>query len=50
VKAQDVPAVVERMLQAYMARRLSPQEIFQAFTGRHEVDALKTLFADEGAQ
>jgi ferredoxin-nitrite reductase len=50
VKAQDVPAVVERMLQAYMARRLSPQESFQAFTGRHEVDALKTLFADEGAQ
>src|SRR6202043_3076837 len=50
VKAHDVPALVERMLKTYMARRSSPDESFQAFTLRHEIDALKQLFAEEGAQ
>src|ERR1700731_1711532 len=50
VKAHDVPPVVERMLKTYMARRSSPGEGFQAFTLRHEIDALKQLLAEEGAQ
>jgi len=50
VKADDVPAVVERVLKVYMARRASPDESFQAFTGRHEIDDLKRLFAQGAAQ
>jgi ferredoxin-nitrite reductase len=46
VKAQDAPAMVERLLQAYLAHRASPQETFLAFTRRHEVDALKALCAE----
>jgi ferredoxin-nitrite reductase len=47
VKAEDVPAKVERMLRVYMARR-SDRESFQSFTRRHDTAALTTLFA-EGA-
>jgi len=50
VKADDVPTVVERVLKAYMARRASPDESFQAFTVRHEIDDLKRLFAQGAAQ
>ena len=35
VKADDVPALIERMLKAYLDRRESPAESFQAFTARH---------------
>src|SRR5712691_1889897 len=45
VKAEDAPATVERMLRAYLAHRGSQDEGFQAFTRRHEIDALKTIFA-----
>jgi ferredoxin-nitrite reductase len=47
VKAQDAPRVVERMLKSYLANRAAPDETFQAFTRRHEIDALKTLFDAE---
>ena len=47
VKADDVPALIERMLKAYRDQRESPAESFQAFTTRHSIDALKTLFAAE---
>jgi ferredoxin-nitrite reductase len=47
VKAEDAPRVVERMLKAYLAHRASAKEPFFAFTRRHEVDRLKTLFAAE---
>ena len=40
VKAEDVPATVERMLRAYLARRASADETFHAFTRRHDIDAL----------
>ena len=50
VKAQDAPATVERMLKAYLAHRASPQESFQAFTRRHEVDALRALIDAEAAE
>jgi ferredoxin-nitrite reductase len=45
VKAEDAPATIERMLKAYLAHRASPQENFLAFANRHEVDALKAMFA-----
>jgi ferredoxin-nitrite reductase len=48
VKAEDAPRAVERMLTGYLANRGSPQESFLAFTRRHEIDALRELFAKEG--
>jgi ferredoxin-nitrite reductase len=45
VKAEDAPPTVERILKTYLAHRTSG-ETFQAFTRRHEIDALKTLFAE----
>ena len=47
VKAEDAPKTVERMLKAYLAHRASADESFTAFTRRHDVPALKTLF-DQG--
>jgi ferredoxin-nitrite reductase len=44
VKADDLPALIERMLAAYLARRGSERETFQAFTARHSTDDLKALF------
>jgi ferredoxin-nitrite reductase len=32
------------MLKAYLAHRASDRETFAAFTRRHELDALKTMF------
>jgi ferredoxin-nitrite reductase len=47
VKAQDAPRAVERMLKGYLAHRASPEETFLVFSRRHEVEALKTMFAAE---
>jgi ferredoxin-nitrite reductase len=47
VKAEDAPRVVERILKAYLAHRAAPDEAFLAFTRRHDVEALKTLFDAE---
>jgi ferredoxin-nitrite reductase len=47
VKAQDAPRAVERMLKGYLANRASPAETFLAFARRHEVGALKQMFAAE---
>ncbi|HEV3183616.1 MAG TPA: NirA family protein [Xanthobacteraceae bacterium] len=49
VRAEDAPATVERMLNAYMAHRASPDETFLAFANRHDLDALKGLVAAEAA-
>ena len=49
VKADDVPATVERMLRGYLAHRAAPDETFFAFAHRHEVEALKTMFDAETA-
>jgi ferredoxin-nitrite reductase len=49
VKAEDAPRTIERMLRAYLAHRCSPQESFQAFTRRHQIDALRTLIESEAA-
>jgi len=50
VKAEAAPKTIERMLKAYLAHRASPDESFSAFTRRHELDALKTLFAQEAVE
>jgi ferredoxin-nitrite reductase len=49
VAADAVPPMVERMLQAYLAQRASPQETFAAFTRRHDIEALKTMFTETAA-
>jgi ferredoxin-nitrite reductase len=38
------------MLRAYLAHRASPQESFQAFTRRHDIDALRSLVANEAVE
>jgi ferredoxin-nitrite reductase len=45
VKAEDAPPAIERMLKGYLAHRSSAEETFQAFTRRHDIEALKTMFA-----
>jgi hypothetical protein len=46
VAAEDCPALIESLLRAYLARRHGPDESFQAFTTRHEIEALRTLVAN----
>jgi ferredoxin-nitrite reductase len=43
VKADDVPAMVERLFKAYLAGRASPNEIFLDFARRHDIAALKEM-------
>jgi len=50
VKAEDAPKIVERMLKAYLAHRVSERETFAAFTRRHEVGALKAMFEREAVE
>ena len=50
VRAEDAPQTIERMLKSYLAHRAAPQESFSAFTRRHEIDALKALFAAEAGE
>jgi len=50
VKAEDAPQTVARMLQGYLANRAAPGETFLAFTRRHEVDALRTMFDAEAGE
>ncbi len=46
VKAEDVPMTVERMLRGYLAHRAGRDETFFAFARRHEIEALKSMFAE----
>ena len=50
VKAQDAPRVVERMLKGYLAHRASRDETFLAFSRRHEIEGLKSIFAAEAVE
>jgi ferredoxin-nitrite reductase len=43
VKAEDVPAVIEKILNAYLTNRRSVSETFLEFSGRHDIDALKRM-------
>jgi ferredoxin-nitrite reductase len=49
IKADEAPGVIERMLRAYLAYREKQQETFQEFTGRHDIDGLRKIFAVEAA-
>jgi ferredoxin-nitrite reductase len=46
VKADEVPATVERMLRGYVAHRAGADETFLAFARRHDVEVLKGMFAE----
>jgi ferredoxin-nitrite reductase len=50
VKAEDAPGTVERVLEAYLARRSSAEEPFFSFTRRHDVAELAAMFAAESAE
>ncbi|AVO44908.1 NirA family protein [Phreatobacter cathodiphilus] len=43
VKAEDAPRHVEALLRAYLGHRQGPAEGFQAFTIRHDAEALESL-------
>ncbi|MBO0752332.1 MAG: NirA family protein, partial [Bradyrhizobiaceae bacterium] len=49
VKATDAPQAIERILNAYLANRSSPQESFLAFAQRHGDAALRALCASAAA-
>jgi ferredoxin-nitrite reductase len=49
VKATDAPQTIERILNAYVANRASPQESFLDFAERYDDAALKALCESEGA-
>lgn len=40
-RADEVPAIVERLLNAYLAQRTTPDEPFHAFARRHSVEQLR---------
>jgi ferredoxin-nitrite reductase len=43
VTAEDAPVYVERLLKAYVANRISPDETFLSFARRHDGEALRKL-------
>ena len=43
VKASDAPQTVERLLKAYLAHRVSPEETFLNFARRHDGETLRKL-------
>jgi ferredoxin-nitrite reductase len=47
VKATDAPAIIERLLKAYMAERTSKDETFLMFARRHDDAAIKQMAARE---
>jgi ferredoxin-nitrite reductase len=47
IKAQDLPATIERLLKAYLAQRAAKDETFLAFTRRHDEAALKQMIERE---
>ena len=47
VKADDTPAVIERMLRGYLSARRDAAETFRDFSKRHATEALKDMFASQ---
>ena len=43
VKAEEVPAAVEKVLNAYLKNRSSPSETFLEFSSRHDESALRQM-------
>jgi len=50
VRAEDTPRTIAQMLKGYLAHRASCEETFLTFSRRHEVDALKDMFAGEAGE
>jgi ferredoxin-nitrite reductase len=48
ITATEIPGLIQRMLDIYLARRHGPEESFHAFANRHEIALLKTLFSGGG--
>jgi len=44
-RAEELPAVVTRMLEVYLDQRATPVESFAEFTNRHGVDDLRAMFS-----
>jgi ferredoxin-nitrite reductase len=49
VKAEDAPRTVEKLLKAYLAHRISPDETFLGFARRHDGEALRKLAEAEAS-
>jgi ferredoxin-nitrite reductase len=49
VKVEDCPALIERLLRAYLANRAGAAETFLQFARRHEVDALQAMTNAQGS-
>jgi ferredoxin-nitrite reductase len=49
VKSEDAPAIVERMLKAYLANRISSDETFLSFARRHDGQTLRRLVDAEAS-
>ncbi len=47
VKAEDVPELIERMLRVYLAQRSAPQETFQQFSARFDIQHFQALVDSE---
>ena len=47
VKAEETPAIVERLLKGYLANRATPEETFLDFARRHDVVALKAIALED---
>jgi ferredoxin-nitrite reductase len=43
LRVEDAPKTVERLLKAYLAHRLAPDETFLSFTRRHDGETLRQL-------
>ncbi|WP_375412624.1 NirA family protein [uncultured Bradyrhizobium sp.] len=43
VKSEDAPAIIERLLRAYLTNRTSPDETFLTFARRHDGETLRKL-------
>jgi ferredoxin-nitrite reductase len=45
----ELPALIARILEVYLERRMSADEAFAAFTNRHDVEELREMFAPSPA-
>ena len=50
VQAEHCPALIERMLAAYLAHRAGTAETFQEFARRHEVETLRSMIEAQGGR
>ena len=46
VTAEEAPALIEKLLGTYVAHRAAPDESFQSFTARHDVEMLHRLIGE----